>query len=220
VSITLPPIAFSYPLWRVHARSSPVFRLPFITLITIPAKQLNSNTLRSKGSSLVMVLALSKSLPYRTKRHFFSRCAFPFTPFIYLCSPCLLLCGQNANSSRAANHMATGHHRKVSPPTHRRPQHSLELTLRHQARQPHDDNASHCGLVSCFFSVVHLLHTPMVVDAVAYAHLFYFRFWFFRIVVRVFYYCVNDVFSPCNSCGMLDSVNSANKRNISRCSIG
>lgn len=168
-----------------------------------------------------MVLALSKLLPYRTKRHFFSSCAFQCTPFNYLCSPCLLLRGQNACSSRAANHMATSHHRKLSPPTHRRPQHSLELTLQHQVQQTHDDDdASHCGLVSCFFSVVHLLHTPMADDAVAYAHLFYFRFWFFCIAVRVFHSCVNDFFSLCDSCGTLDSVNHANKRNISRCPIG
>lgn len=155
------------------------------------------------------------------KKAFLSSCAFQCTPFNYLCSPCLLLRGQKASSSRAANHMATGHHRKLSPPTHRRLQHSLELTLRHQVQQPHNDNdASHCGLVSCFFSVVHLLHTSMVVDAVAYAHLSYFRFWLFCIAVRVFHYFVNDVFSPCDSCGTLDSVNPANKRNISRCPIG
>ncbi|KAG1760953.1 WD40-repeat-containing domain protein [Suillus occidentalis] len=111
------------------------------------------------------------------KKAFLFSCAFQCTPFNYLCSPCLLLRGQKASSSRAANHMATSHHRKLSPPTHRRLPHSLELTLRHQVQQPHnDDDASHCGLVSCFFSVVHLLHTSMVVDAVAYAHLSYFRF--------------------------------------------
>ncbi|KAG1769314.1 hypothetical protein EV702DRAFT_703701 [Suillus placidus] len=163
-------------------------------------KQPSSNTPRGKGSSLLAVLVLSELLQYGIK------------------SPCLLLCDQNesSGSSRAANHVDRGRHRKLSQPmhqhpqhlsllthqhpqylsllthqhpqhlsllTHQRPRHPLLLALRRQVQQPRDDDASHCGLVSSFFSVVHLPHIPMVLDTAAYAHLSHFCFWFFCIAI-------------------------------------
>ncbi|KAG1781010.1 hypothetical protein EV702DRAFT_1276240 [Suillus placidus] len=59
-------------------------------------------------------------------------------------------------------------HSRLSLPPPRRPRHPLLLILilPRQLQQPHNHSPFHCGLVSFFFSVVHLLHTSMVINAV------------------------------------------------------
>jgi hypothetical protein len=115
VSIILPPITFSHPLQGVRARSSPAFHPSFVTLTLTPAKQPILNQPRGKESYLVAVLALSKSLQYRTKR------------------PCLSLPGQNKSSNREANRIVRGHLSLLLP---QHPQHNLlqivALVLLHQ----------------------------------------------------------------------------------------
>ncbi|KAG2054097.1 hypothetical protein BDR06DRAFT_427342 [Suillus hirtellus] len=68
-------------------------------------------------------------------------------------------------------------HRKFSLPGYQRPQHLLLLALRHQVQQARGRHPSHCGLVSCFFSVVHRLGTLMVINTSTYEQLFHLFFW-------------------------------------------
>ncbi|KAG2129497.1 hypothetical protein DEU56DRAFT_817416 [Suillus clintonianus] len=80
---------------------------------------------------------------------------------------------RNQHSSNTANRTAKSslkrHHRRhgLLPPRH--PRHLLLLIL----ILPRSHGPFHCGLVSFFFSVVHLPRMQMDIDAAAYGHLFH-----------------------------------------------
>ncbi|KAG1749244.1 hypothetical protein EDB19DRAFT_1681653 [Suillus lakei] len=58
------------------------------------------------------------------------------------------------------------HHRRLSPPLPRRSRHILLLllVLSHQVERLYSHDLFHYGLASCCFFVVHLPHTPMVIN--------------------------------------------------------
>ncbi|KAG2145819.1 hypothetical protein DEU56DRAFT_182933 [Suillus clintonianus] len=156
VAITIPPhmAPVALPLFRTHVRSSTAFRHCSATLTPRPMKQPNSSNAQASLPDLVS----SKLLQYGTK------------------SRCLLLAGQivtrqNENNSSKPNRTAKPrrHHQQLSPPLPRHPRHLLikARMLPQQVQQmqhPRSHDPSHCGLVSYFSSVVHLLHMPMGIN--------------------------------------------------------
>ncbi|KAG2069921.1 hypothetical protein BDR04DRAFT_1231963, partial [Suillus decipiens] len=107
---------------------------------------------------------------YRTARYLFLLVRFPSWWFNNFCSGIV-----RCSATPAAKPIARPGLLTISASSQSRPPHNLGLltprrlpqlikvlTLPHQAQQPHSHHPFHCGLVSCCFSVAHLLRIPTV----------------------------------------------------------